>query len=41
MSFQRDRGKKDGVITHMGEGMKRTENGKRQFGRRKSDEWSS
>lgn len=41
MSFLLDRGKKDGVITHMGEGRKRTENGERQFGRKKSDEWSS
>lgn len=41
MRFQFDRGKKDGVITRMGERMKRKENGKRQFGRKKSDEWSS
>lgn len=38
MRFPFDRGKKDGVITRTGERMKRRENGKRQFGREKSDE---
>lgn len=41
MRFRFDRGKKNGVITCMGERMKRKGNIKRQYGPNKSDEWPS